>query len=227
VRKFTVVLSHWHLDHVAGTAAFGDCEVIACERTAELLRRFKSAIERGEHEGPPPIDPLVLPTSTFCGRRHLQLGDLSLTLIQTDIHSDDATVIWVASRGLLLCGDTMEDTITYVDVPESLDTHLANLEKLRQLDPRWILPNHGSPERIAAGGYSKDLIGATQHYIQALQAARTDPALRDAPLLDLVTESVDAGAIEFYAPYEAVHRQNLETILGETARPTHPPDSDL
>ena len=36
VRKFTVVLSHWHLDHVAGTAAFNDCEVIASERTAEL-----------------------------------------------------------------------------------------------------------------------------------------------------------------------------------------------
>lgn len=26
VRSFTIVLSHWHLDHVAGTAVFADCE---------------------------------------------------------------------------------------------------------------------------------------------------------------------------------------------------------
>ena len=58
VRRFTVVLSHWHLDHVAGNAVFEDCEIIASERTSELLAQFKPAIERGEQEGPPPIDPL-------------------------------------------------------------------------------------------------------------------------------------------------------------------------
>src|SRR5580698_7523149 len=69
VRKFTVVLSHWHLDHVAGTAVFGECEIIASRRTAELLARFKGAIEAGTHEGPPAINPLLLPTTTFDGRR--------------------------------------------------------------------------------------------------------------------------------------------------------------
>ena len=29
VARFTVVLSHWHLDHVAGTEVFGDSEVIS------------------------------------------------------------------------------------------------------------------------------------------------------------------------------------------------------
>src|SRR5262249_6848221 len=61
-RTFTVVLSHWHLDHVAGTAAFDDCEVIACERTADILESSRAAIENGSLEGPPAIDPLVLPT---------------------------------------------------------------------------------------------------------------------------------------------------------------------
>ena len=69
IRKFIVVLSHWHLDHVAGTAAFGECEIIASSRTAELLARFKQAIEDGAHEGPPGIDPLVLPTTVFEDRR--------------------------------------------------------------------------------------------------------------------------------------------------------------
>jgi glyoxylase-like metal-dependent hydrolase (beta-lactamase superfamily II) len=51
VTDITVVLSHWHLDHVAGTAAFGGAEVIANERTAELLRTKRAAIEAGTLEG--------------------------------------------------------------------------------------------------------------------------------------------------------------------------------
>ena len=80
VRSFTVVLSHRHLDHVAGTAAFGDSEVISCERTAELLARSREAIETGSLEGPPAIDPLVLPTTTFRDRLELEIGELSLEL---------------------------------------------------------------------------------------------------------------------------------------------------
>lgn len=213
VREFTVLLSHWHLDHIAGTAAFDDCEVIACDRTAELMARHRTKIERGEHEGPPAIDPLVLPTTTFSGRRRLELGALSLELIHTDIHSDDATVVWIQERRLLLSGDTMEDTVTYVAEPQRLDAHIANLELLSELDPRRILPNHGSPELIAGGGYPKQLIAATQDYIHILQRARTDPALREVPLRELVTDWVDAGAVAYYPPYEAVHRENLDTVL--------------
>ena len=51
VASFTVVLSHCHLDHVAGTAAFADCEVIGCERTAEQLSAKRTEIERGTLAG--------------------------------------------------------------------------------------------------------------------------------------------------------------------------------
>ena len=53
VSRFTVLLSHWHLDHVAGTAAFADCEILAGRLTAELLARHREAIEEGSHLGPP------------------------------------------------------------------------------------------------------------------------------------------------------------------------------
>src|SRR5205085_6866108 len=52
-RKFTIVLSHWHLAHVAGTAAFQDSEVIASARTAKLLTRYQSAIEQRSYDWPP------------------------------------------------------------------------------------------------------------------------------------------------------------------------------
>jgi cyclase len=216
VRKFTIVLSHWHLDHVAGTAAFPDCEVIACERTAGLLTRFKPAIEQGQHEGPPGIDPLVLPTRVFPNRLRLTIGRVQLELIHTNIHSDDATVVWMPERRLLLCGDTMEDTITYVVEPEGFDMHLADLGRLRQLNPDRILPNHGDPEVIAGGGYSRDLIRATEQYIHALKRCRQEPELRQASLRELIAESLDAGWVRYFPPYEEVHRENLETVLAAT-----------
>ena len=51
VRRFTVVLSHRHLDHVAGTEAFADCEIVANERTARHLARDRAAIEAGTLSG--------------------------------------------------------------------------------------------------------------------------------------------------------------------------------
>lgn len=213
-RRFTVVLSHWHLDHVAGTEVFQDSEVISSERTAEHLRDKRAAIESGELEGPPPIYPLILPTRTYSSRLSLKVGEEPVELIHTDIHSDDATVLWLAERRTLLCGDTMEDTITYVDEPESFDAHLANLEALRGLEPDRILPNHGDPDVIAAGGYPIGLISATEQYIRALQHARNEPAPRELGLRELIAEPLESGWVNYFPPYEAVHRENLETVLG-------------
>ena len=217
--KFTVVLSHWHLDHVAGTAAFEDGEIIASARTAELLAQFRSAIELGQYEGPPPIDPLVLPTSTFTDQLRLSVGSVKLELIHTNIHSDDATLVWLPERRLLLCGDTMEDPVTYVDEPHSLDTHLANLERLERLAPARILPNHGDPQIISEGGYSAGLIRATEQYIRTLQRCRTDSRLRDLGLRELLAESPDADSVRYFAPYEAVHRHNVDTVIAAGVSP--------
>jgi cyclase len=215
-RRFTVVLSHRHLDHVAGTEAFADCEVIACERTAELLAEHREAIESGSLEGPPAIDPLVLPTLTFRDRLELEIGELTVQLLHTDIHSDDATVLWLREQELLLCGDTLEDPVTYVDEPARLATHRANLQALRELRPRWILPNHGAPEVIAAGGYSRGLIDATEWYIDFLLRARSDATLAELTLRD-VLYAIGGDDVHHYPPYDDVHRHNVEAVRSAAA----------
>jgi len=65
VRRFRVVLSHWHLDHIAGNEVFADCEIIANRTTGALLAEHRGAIEAGTHHGPPAIAPLLLPTTLF------------------------------------------------------------------------------------------------------------------------------------------------------------------
>lgn len=212
VTRFTVVLSHWHLDHVAGNAAFRDCEIIATERTRDHLALHKDAIEAGTHEGPPAIAPLVLPTRTFSGALSLAIGDITLELIEANIHSDDAAVIWWPEERLLFAGDTMEDTVTYVVEPQGLETHLAELARLDGLAPQRILPNHGAPDIIAAGGYSRGLNRAMQQYVRALIRTRTDAGLRETPLRELIQGPLNTGWITYFAPYEAVHAGNLAKV---------------
>jgi cyclase len=212
-REITVVLSHWHLDHIAGNEAFADCEVISTARTAELLRRHRAAIEAGTLEGPPAISPLVLPTRTFEERLALRIGDTELELIHVDIHSDDAAVIWLPRNRVLLAGDTVEDTVTYVDEPLGFERHLRDLDRLAVLKPVAVLPNHGDPEAIGAGGYDAGLIRATQDYIRILQRCREEPELRETPLAELMAPALEAGWVRYFAPYEAVHRENVATVL--------------
>ncbi len=213
VTDLTVVLSHWHLDHVAGTAAFPGAEVIACERTAEHLSSKRESIEAGTLEGPPAINPLVLPTRTYSGSEKLAVGSTEVELIELNIHSDDATVLWLPDSRLLLCGDTMEDTVTYVDEPEAFETHLDHLDRLWELDPDRILPNHGDPDVIAAGGYPRELIRATQQYIRVLGHSREDGALRGQSLRELIAGPLKMGWVNYFEPYEEVHRSNIETVL--------------
>ncbi len=212
VTKFTVLLSHWHLDHVAGTAAFADCDVLATERTADHLARRQSAIEAGTYEGPPAISPLILPTRVFSGSLAFDLGDIQLAFIEANIHSDDAAVIWWAGERLLFAGDTMEDTCTYVMEPDNLSLHLADLERLDALAPSRILPNHGNPETIEAGGYNRGFNRATQQYVRALIRCRTDAALRALPLKELIQGPINSGWVSYFEPYEQVHLENLETV---------------
>lgn len=211
--RFTVVLSHRHLDHIAGTAEFADAEVIANARTAAHLARDKAAIEAGTLSGLPAIAPLILPTRTFSGQMTLHIGTTEVRLIEANIHSDDATVIYLPQNGLLLAGDTVEDTVTYVGDPAAFATHLADLARLADLNPRAILPNHGAEAVIARGGYAPSLIPATADYIRWLMALRDHPERRNMTLEQVVAPHLSSGALGFFAPYEAVHAQNIARTM--------------
>ncbi len=197
--RLRVVLSHWHLDHVAGNEAFGDVEMIANRRTLEHLREHADAIESGTSSGQPSISPLVLPGSLFDGELRLEVGRLQVELRHLNIHSDDATVLFLPESGLLFAGDTLEDTVTYVDEPAEFEQHLADLDRLS----------------IAAGGYEPSLIDATRRYISDLMRCMDDPELRGAGLRTFIAPQLADGSLTYFAPYEAVHRGNIEKTVAE------------
>jgi glyoxylase-like metal-dependent hydrolase (beta-lactamase superfamily II) len=213
VTQITVILSHWHLDHVAGTEVFADCPVIANARTAAHLTRHRAAIEDGSLKGLPAIAPLILPDQVFSGQMTLHLGGTEVVLIEANIHSDDATLLWLPETGILLAGDTVEDSVTYVGEPADFATHLADLDRMAALRPRFVLPNHGAADKIAAGGYEAGLIAATQAYIRWLQGLQHDPGRAEMPLSAVIGADIAAGTLGYFAPYEGVHTQNISRTL--------------
>lgn len=206
--RIRVVLSHWHKDHVAGNGVFADCEIIAHRLTAEALAANRAAIEAGR----PPIRPLVMPTRTHEGSLALEVGSIPVELRHADIHSHDGTLLFLPERGLLFAGDALEDPITYVTEPDRLSVHLRDLDRLATWPVRTILPNHGDPQVIAAGGYGPGLVGATRRYVEALLRSRTDPALAAAPLAAWIAPDAAAGHLHPFAAYEEVHRHNLDAV---------------
>jgi glyoxylase-like metal-dependent hydrolase (beta-lactamase superfamily II) len=204
-----VVLSHWHDDHVAGNEAFADCEIIALRKTADLLAANRVRLETAD----PPIAPLVMPTRLFEGELDLTVGRRPVILRHFDIHSADGNVLWLPDIAVLLAGDTVEDTITYVSEAENTPIHIRELDRLRASWPiRRILPNHGAPDRIAAGGYDTCLIDANQRYLQRLALASRDEALAH-----VIAEDVASGAVSYFPPYEAVHRENIAAMRAVAA----------
>lgn len=206
--RLTVVLSHFHKDHVAGNAVFSDCTIISNQLTHDLLVDEQGAMA----EADPPIAPLVLPNRFFVGSERIAIGGLSVELHQFDIHSQDGTVLWLPNERLLFAGDTLEDSVTYMTDPERLGMHMDELERMAAWPIRRILPCHGDPERIRSGGYDVSFISATRAYVDAMRPKTGEPMSWSQPLMDVIADSLAGGDLVYEPAYEAVHQANIELL---------------
>jgi len=63
-------------------------------------------------------------------------------------------------------------------------------------------------------GYGEGLIRATQRYTRDLLRVADEPALSTLDLRAFVADSLNAGWITYFEPYERVHRSNLHEVAG-------------
>lgn len=212
-KKIYVALSHWHLDHVGGNIVFDDCPIISTRKTRTYLIANKAAIEEGSLWGEPPIKPLGLPNLTVDADASIFLDHLEVCLLPFHIHSDDGLALFIPQYGLLLPGDMLEDSATFVISPENIPTHLQELARMRRLDIQRILPNHGRSRIIEQGGYPPEFIDCISDYLQTIRSAlEKDPQAVIAPLQEILRPWFDKGVISYWAPYEGVHQNNIEQI---------------
>ena len=212
VRRFTVVNSHWHLDHVGGNAVYADVDRIATDMTIRLLRSRKTAIEAGTEWGPPAIKPLVVPNIGISADTNFYVGDIKIELRPVNIHSEDGLVIYLPQERILLAGDTLEDTVTFIAEPEHVVTHYTNLQQFREWNIERIFPNHGNPDVIAHGGYQKTLIDATSNYLRKVILRSHDADYLHGTLEEYVADSVRNGWVSIWWAYREPHQVNLNRV---------------
>jgi cyclase len=212
IRHFTLVNSHWHLDHVGGNAVYADVDRIATARTIALLTSKRAAIESATEWGPPAIKPLVLPNIGIAGNTEYYVGDIRVELRPVKIHSEDGLVIYLPADRILLAGDTLEDTVTFIAEPEHVVEFYHNLRQLKQWDVERIFPNHGNPDVIAHGGYRTTLIDATLSYLRKVILRSHDPNYTSGTLEDYVGDSVKQGWVSIWWAYRQPHKTNLMRV---------------
>lgn len=211
VKKTTVVYSHHHRDHIAGAIAFPEAEFISHEETAKIIKQNQKDLAQDD----PPIT-AVVPSRTYTDQIALQVGDIEVELHHFIIHTLDGTVLWIPSQGIALVGDTLEDTVTFISEPAKLPTHRSELKRLARFPIKKILPAHGSPERIASGGYDPSLIEATLRYLTAMDEPVDEPVAWKMTLSDVVARDIERGDLIYFEQYEEVHKANIE--LMQTSR---------
>lgn len=214
IKHFTLVNSHWHLDHVGGNAVYADVDRIGTDETIRQLMTKRAAIEAGTEWGPPAIKPLVVPTIGITTDTAYYVEDIRVELRPVKIHSEDGLVIYLPTDRILLAGDTLEDTVPFISEPEHIVAHYKNMQKLRDWDIDRILPNHGNPDIISHGGYQTTLLDATLNYLRQVILRSHDPGYTNATLEDYVADSVKKHWVSIWWAYRSPHQNNLTRASG-------------
>ncbi len=148
-RELVIVYSHSDWDHVWGTAGlpYSRARIVAHVSARE---RFGTDVpivlgeKRAEQPGAWDDVVLVPPVETFERDCTIDLGGITLALHHLPGHTPDCIVAFIAERGVLLAGDTVETPCPVVPRESPLETWAAELRRWGA-DQRvlTVIPAHG------------------------------------------------------------------------------------
>jgi glyoxylase-like metal-dependent hydrolase (beta-lactamase superfamily II) len=204
IKNFTLVITHWHLDHIRDNYIYEDDVIIGHTDTRNFMLENKEAIENGTLWGPPAF-PCVPPNATFEGRFDLWLDDIKIELHEFTIHSIGHIALYLPQDKIFLGADMLEDPIWIFDFSfADADTQIAEYNRMLQFDIEKIFTNHCNGETVKDGGYTKDFIRANRDYLIKMVADVCNAEFPRSPQW-YIQDWLDAGAIEWWDPYYEVH----------------------
>lgn len=213
VHADVIVNTHPHIDHVGGNAALPEARVVASAATAAMVATL--ATDTGFLADRFPAFASELRTldiripDTVDAERDLPSG---VELIELGhAHSPGDLALWLPDVGVLIGGDVCFRDVTPLALPGHADIQgwAAALSALSELNPKVVVPGHGSP------GDARPL-SLLQRYFDQLQELATD-VISGAMTTD---EAVDAlgGLLPGWAE-PGRHAVNLKTATAAHAAP--------
>ncbi|MEM2094703.1 MAG: MBL fold metallo-hydrolase [Candidatus Bathyarchaeia archaeon] len=153
-------LTHYHGDHVLGSQAFEDCEIVAHRLLKVKMENqlknewsplnFQKTLESMKARMPERAHlfeglRIVLPSVTFGDYLSLTDGETTIEMIHTGGHSDCSTIVYIPNDKTLFAGDNLfAKTFPFAgDATVNPDKWIEALEQILKMDVDYIIPGHG------------------------------------------------------------------------------------
>jgi len=199
-RFHSIILTHYHLDHVYGLFAFPPhLDVFSHELCRKKLLDVGAASLEHAREDDPIFDEVSLrfPTMTFDeGELLVSAGNKHFRLLHLPGHSDDNTGVFLEEEGVLFAGDAVMaiPIVADGDWRQAIET----LQAIKELAPETIVQGHGEvilrgEVQVVLDKYINYLECVEEQARKVLDAGKPRSTIWDIPLETCGLERVPLG----------------------------------
>jgi quinoprotein relay system zinc metallohydrolase 2 len=209
-----VINTHMHPDHIFGNAAFRDDHPqfvgsrALAQAEASRADNYMRALNRELGDAAAGSE-IVAPTITIDGAGTLELGDRTLTLrTWKTAHTNNDLTVYDENSRTLWTGDLLfVGCIPVVD--GSVTGWLDDIARIRQINPRHVVPGHGPLDPPWAQS-----LDAEESYLADL-ARDVRAAIKKGETIQQAVDSIGLDAKDKWLLYDIYHRRNVTAAYAE------------